>query len=456
MSKALQDIRVIDMTHDQAGPSCTQMLAWLGAEVIKVEMADGQGDRGRWLRRDDPDLDSFFFSLLNNNKKSTTLNLRHPRGKEVFKTLIENADIMVENRGPGAMDRLGLGYEDLMKVNPRLIYASVKGFGSFGPYAGYKCFEQVAQATSGAMSITGFQDRPPSPLGANVGDSGTGMHMAIGILAALVQRNTTNRGQMVEVAMQEAVLNLTRVRFTGTLLDGMPEPRQEDLRGGNPTGVGGLFKCAPGGPNGYVYLAIPFDNPGMFEAAMRAMDREDLVDDPRFNSVEGRQQHGEELSEIIEAWTEARDKRDVMAGLRQGGRRLRGRFRHPGGPDRPSPYRAWGDHRGRPSGEGEARDDRLPGAALGVAGRCNARPTLRRALGRGIHHPGKADPRRGCRSAERAGDRLTGAEPRRVGTTMPLAPFWPRRGKNLYLRDTLRLPAIPTRRDCTPQISSAS
>ena len=221
MSKALQDIRVIDMTHDQAGPSCTQMLAWLGAEVIKVEMADGQGDRGRWLRRDDPDLDSFFFSLLNNNKKSTTLNLRHPRGKEVFKTLIENADIMVENRGPGAMDRLGLGYEDLMKVNPRLIYASVKGFGSFGPYAGYKCFEQVAQATSGAMSITGFQDRPPSPLGANVGDSGTGMHMAIGILAALVQRNTTNRGQMVEVAMQEAVLNLTRVRFTGTLLDGM-------------------------------------------------------------------------------------------------------------------------------------------------------------------------------------------------------------------------------------------
>ena len=319
MSKALEGIRVVDMTHDQAGPSCTQMLAWLGAEVIKVEMADGRGDRARWLRRDDPDLDSFFFSLLNNNKKSTTLNLRHPKGKEVFKTLIEKADIMVENRGPGAMGRLGLGYEDLIEVNPRLIYASVKGFGSFGPYSDYKCFEPVAQATSGAMSITGFQDRPPSPLGANVGDSGTGMHMAIGILAALVQRNTTNQGQMVEVAMQEAVLNLTRVRFTGTLLDGAPEPRQEDLRGGSPTSVAGLFRCAPGGPNGYAYLTIPFDNPSMFEAAMRAIGRQDLVYDPRFDSVEGREGHGEELSEIIEAWTESRDKREVMSAFAREG-----------------------------------------------------------------------------------------------------------------------------------------
>ena len=168
MGKALEGIRVIDMTHDQAGPSCTQMLAWLGAEVIKIEMADGMGDRARWLRRDDPDLDSYFFLLLNNNKKSTTLNLRDPRGKELFKTLIKSADIMAENRGPGAMDRLGLGYEDLKKINPKLIYAAVKGFGSYGPYSDYKCFEPVAQATSGAMSITGFQDRPPSPIGVGV------------------------------------------------------------------------------------------------------------------------------------------------------------------------------------------------------------------------------------------------------------------------------------------------
>ncbi|MCH9039744.1 MAG: CoA transferase, partial [Chloroflexi bacterium] len=186
MTKALEGIRVIDMTHDQAGPSCTQVLAWLGAEVIKIEMADGYGDRARYLRRDDPDLDSYFFLVLNSNKKSTTLNLRDPRAKEIFRTLVKDADILAENRGPGAMDRLGFGYDEMSKLNPRLIYASVKGFGSFGPYAEYKCFEPVAQATSGALSVTGFNDRPPALVGAGVGDSGTGMHTVIGILAALV------------------------------------------------------------------------------------------------------------------------------------------------------------------------------------------------------------------------------------------------------------------------------
>ena len=315
MGNALSGIRVIDMTHDQAGPSCTQVLAWLGAEVIKVEMADGKGDRARWIRRDDPDLDSFFFTLLNNNKKSTTLDLKHPKGKEVFKKLVANADVMVENRGPGAMDRLGLGYDDLVSINSRLVYASVKGFGSFGPYADYKCFEQVAQATSGAMSLTGFQDRPPAPLGANVGDSGTGMHMVIGILAALMQRTVTDRGQLVEVAMQEAVLNLTRVRFTGTLADSEPEPRPDNLRGVREGAVGGLMPCAPGGPNDYVYLMLPPDNPGMFKSAMRAMGSEELIEDPRFATAEGREERAAELSEIIEAWTRSRDKTEVMAAF---------------------------------------------------------------------------------------------------------------------------------------------
>ena len=315
MSKALEGIRVIDMTHDQAGPSCTQMLAWLGAEVIKIEMCDGRGDRARWLRRDDPDLDSYFFLLLNNNKKSTTLDLKIPKGKELFKKLITGADVMVENRGPGAMDRLGLGYDDLKAINPRLIYASVKGFGSFGPYSDYKCFEQVAQASSGAMSCTGFADRPPSPIGAGVGDSGTGMHMAIGILAALVQRNATGTGQMVEVAMQEAVLNLTRVRFTGTLTDGSPEPRTESLRGVGADSVGGLLPCAPGGTNDYVYLMVPPDNPGMFVAAVGAMGRGDLADDPRFNTVDLRRDNAPELTQIIGDWAMARSKEDVMAAF---------------------------------------------------------------------------------------------------------------------------------------------
>jgi len=315
MGKALEGIRVIDMTHDQAGPSCTQMLAWLGAEVIKVEMADGIGDRSRWLRRDDPNLDSYFFLLLNNKKKSTTLNLRDPKGKELFKTLIKDADIMAENRGPGAMDRLGLGYEDLKTINPRLIYAAVKGFGSYGPYSDYKCFEPVAQATSGALSCTGFDDRPPAVLGANVGDSGTGMHAVIGILAALVQRNVSNQGQLVEVAMQEAVLNLTRVRFTGTLTDGSAEPRQASHEGRRPGSVGGLFVCAPGGSNDYVYLMLPPDNPGMFPLAMGAMGRSDLIEDKRFSTPESRTANAEELGKIIEKWIGQRDKRDVMSAF---------------------------------------------------------------------------------------------------------------------------------------------
>ncbi|MDP6453118.1 MAG: CoA transferase [SAR202 cluster bacterium] len=315
MGKALEGIRVIDMTHDQAGPSCTQMLAWLGAEVIKIEMADGVGDRARWLRRDDPDLDSYFFLLLNNNKKSTTLNLRDPRGKELFRTLIKSADIMAENRGPGAMDRLGLGYEDLKKINPKLIYAAVKGFGSYGPYSDYKCFEPVAQATSGALSCTGFDDRPPAILGANVGDSGTGMHTVIGILAALVQRGVTGEGQLVEVAMQEAVLNLTRVRFTGTLTDGSAEPRQTSYEGRRPGSIGGLFACAPGGPNDYVYLMLPPDNPGMFPLAMKGMGREDLVEDERFATTEARASNADALGAIIEEWCASMDKRDVMAAF---------------------------------------------------------------------------------------------------------------------------------------------
>ncbi|MDP6716359.1 MAG: CoA transferase, partial [SAR202 cluster bacterium] len=264
---------------------------------------------------DDPDLDSYFFLLLNNNKKSTTLNLRDPRGKELFRTLIKSADIMAENRGPGAMDRLGLGYEDLKKINPKLIYAAVKGFGSYGPYSDYKCFEPVAQATSGALSCTGFDDRPPAILGANVGDSGTGMHTVIGILAALVQRGVTGEGQLVEVAMQEAVLNLTRVRFTGTLTDGSAEPRQTSYEGRRPGSIGGLFACAPGGPNDYVYLMLPPDNPGMFPLAMKGMGREDLVEDERFATTEARASNADALGAIIEEWCASMDKRDVMAAF---------------------------------------------------------------------------------------------------------------------------------------------
>jgi formyl-CoA transferase len=316
MSQALAGMRVIDMTHDQAGPSCTQMLAWLGAEVIKIEQP-GKGDRARAMQTDSPDRDSFFFLLLNTNKQSITLNLKHPEAKEIFFTLIDQADILVENYGPGVLDRLGLSFEVLSQRNPRLIYASVKGFGSFGPYSDYKCFEQIAQATSGAMSVTGWPDGPPTANGVNVGDSGTGMHTVIGILAAIVQRQQTGRGQRVEVAMQEAVLNLTRVKFTPVLTTGTPMPRLGN--GSFSGGFANTLRCLPGGPNDYVYLMIPPDNPPMFESVARAIGREDLLTDARFSTPQARFEHREALQEILESWTSTRDKHAVMEALAQTG-----------------------------------------------------------------------------------------------------------------------------------------
>jgi formyl-CoA transferase len=315
MSQALEGIRVIDFTHDQAGPSCTQMLAWLGADVIKIERPPN-GDRARRLwNMDNPNVDSFFFLLLNSNKRSTVIDLKTDEGKEIARRLIKECDVVAENLGPGVMNRLGLSYEEVKKLNPRAVYASVKGFGSYGPYSGYKCFEPVAQATSGAMSVTGEADGPPLVNGANIGDSGTGMHLAMAILAALVQRGRTGQGQLVEVAMQEAVLNLTRVKFTGTLATG--EPLQ---RSGNRSPTGGysdLIRCAGangqgGGVNDYIYIIVPPDNPEMFHAAMDVIGRPELKEDERFKTAAARARNATALTETLERWTISRNKHDVM------------------------------------------------------------------------------------------------------------------------------------------------
>src|SRR6516162_11357327 len=304
MSQALEGIRVIDFTHDQAGPSCTQMLAWLGADVIKIERPQ-HGDRARRLwNADNPNLDSFFFLLLNSNKRSTVINLRIEEGKEIARRLIKNADIVAENLGPGVMERLGLGYEAVKALNPRAIYASVKGFGSYGPYSAFKCFEPVAQATSGAMSVTGEAGGPPLLNGANIGDSGTGMHLAIAILAALVQRGRTGKGQLVEVAMQEAVLNLTRVKYTQTLAYGTPLERT-----GNRSATGGysdLIRCRGGDPNDAVYLIIPPDNPEMFVAVTEVIGQPELQKDERFATPRARAKNAAALTEILEGWARSR------------------------------------------------------------------------------------------------------------------------------------------------------
>jgi formyl-CoA transferase len=313
MSKALEGIRVVDFTHDQAGPACTQMLAWLGADVIKIERPP-RGDRARKLWYSDrADLDSYFFLLLNSSKRSIVVDLKTDEGKEIARRLVRDADVVAENLGPGVMDRLGLGYEAVKALNARAIYASVKGFGSFGPYSGFKCFEMIAQATSGAMSITGYPDQPPVMIGANVGDAGTGMHLTIAILAALVQRQATGRGQLVEVAMQEAVLNITRVKFTPTLSSGKALERtgNRSLSGA----YADMVRCAGAGSNDYVYLMLPPDNVEPFDALVEIIDRPDLRTDDRFSTPPARFQHTDALTAVIEAWTMKRDKHEVMRAL---------------------------------------------------------------------------------------------------------------------------------------------
>jgi formyl-CoA transferase len=306
MSQALQGIRVIDMTHNQAGPACAQILGFLGADVIKLEEPKG-GDVARTNMRDKPDSDSLFFLILNANKRSLTLNLKSEEGKALFRKVIVESDVLLENFGPGALDRLGLGYEALAKLNPRLIYATIKGFGTYGPYSGYKSFEPIAQAMGGAMAVTGYPDSPPTFNFPAIGDSGTGMHMAIGILAAIQQRHATGKGQHVEVSMQDAVVNLIRVSLRDHQRLGGPPPRSGNQLGRTVPGT--TYPCAPGGPNDYVYI---FAQPQMWKPLLGAMGREDLADDPRFATPEARWENREGFNAIMSDWTRQRTKHEVM------------------------------------------------------------------------------------------------------------------------------------------------
>ncbi|HET7880085.1 MAG TPA: formyl-CoA transferase [Acetobacteraceae bacterium] len=313
MTQALSGIRVIDMTHNQAGPACAQILAFLGADVIKLEEPKG-GDVARTNMRDRTDSDSLFFLVLNANKRSLTLNLKSEEGKRLFRQVIEQSDVLLENFGPGALDRLGLGYKELSKLNPRLIYATIKGFGTYGPYSGFKSFEPIAQAMGGAMSVTGFPDNPPTYVMPAIGDSGTGMHMAIGILAALQQRHQTGKGQHVEVSMQDAVVNLIRVSLRDHQRSGKPMQRQGNQLGRTVPGT--TYPCAPGGPNDYVYI---FAQPQMWQAFINAIGQPELADDPRFASAESRWEERAALNAIVEAWTRKHSKHEVMKVLGDAG-----------------------------------------------------------------------------------------------------------------------------------------
>jgi formyl-CoA transferase len=313
MSAALSGIRIIDMTHNQAGPACAQILAFLGADVIKLEEPKG-GDVARRNMRDIKDSDSLFFLLFNANKRSLTLNLKTDDGKRLFREVIAKSDVLLENFGPGALDRLGLGYEALAKVNPRLIYATIKGFGTYGPYRDFKSYEPIAQAMGGAMSITGFPENPPTFVVPAIGDSGTGMHMAIGILAALQQRHATGRGQHVEVSMQDAVVNIIRVSLRDHQRSGRPMPRR-----GNQMGTvvpSTVYPCAPGGPNDYVFINA---QPQMWATFTEAIGRPELAEDPRFASEAARWENRVALNAIVEEWTRGRTKHEAMRLLGDAG-----------------------------------------------------------------------------------------------------------------------------------------
>ena len=306
MGKALEGIVVLDLTQYEAGPSCTEMLAWLGADVIKIEPPGGEPGRRALSER--ADLDAWFFLLLNANKKSVTLDLKTERGRAIFERMVGRADVVAENFGPGAIERLGFGYDALRRINPRVIAASVKGFGATGPYAAYKSFEWIAQAMGGVMSLTGMPDGPPLRTEAGLGDTGAGLHCAIGILAALVQRQHTGEGQRVEVAQQDAVLNLVRIHLREHYVTGTPVPR----RGNRSVAAGpsNLYRCRPFGPNDYVFVHVATLD--MWRILTRILGRPELGDDPRLADRQARAQHAGEIDPLIEAWTEKRTKHEAM------------------------------------------------------------------------------------------------------------------------------------------------
>ncbi len=324
--KALDGVRILDMTHVQSGPTCTQLLAWFGADVIKVERP-GTGDATRGQLRDLPDVDSLYFTMLNHNKRSITLNTKHPTGQMIFTKLIEACDVLVENFAPGALDRMGFSWERIQTINPRMVYASIKGFGP-GPYEECKVYENVAQCTGGGASTTGFDDGPPTVTGAQIGDSGTGVHLALGIVTALFQRERSGKGQRVVCAMQDAVLNLCRVKLRdqqrlkhGPLTEypqypdgtfGDATPRSGNASGGGQPGW--IVKCRgwESDPNAYIYIIT---QAAAFNNLAQAIGRSDWVDDPEWNTPQARMPKLGQMFAEIERWTMTKSKFEVMETL---------------------------------------------------------------------------------------------------------------------------------------------
>lgn len=315
---ALADVRVLDLSQFEAGPSCTQLLGWLGADVIKVE-PPGRGEQGRGATSSEAGMDSNFFLLLNSNKRSVTCNLKSPEGKKIFKKLLESADVLVENFAPGTIERLGYGYEDVRKINPRLIFAQIKGFAPDGPYANYLSFDAIAQAAGGSLSITGEPDGRPIKPGLNVADTGAGLNCAIGILAALHQRTVTGVGQRIEISMQDAVINFARIAYAAQAALGAAAPRtgnQSIIAGTSPSEV---YPCKGGGINDYCYVYTTRAGNHHWERLLNVIGREDLLGDKRFLTPKNRQENYQEVDRIVAEWTVLHDKEFVMKSFGEAG-----------------------------------------------------------------------------------------------------------------------------------------
>ncbi len=334
-SLPLAGIKVIDFTGVQAGPACDQLLAWFGADVLKVERVDG-GDVTRHQLQDIPGVDALYFTQLNSNKRSLAINTRTPEGLEVMEKLIRGADVLVENFAPGAMDRMGLSWEHIQELNPRLVYGSIKGFNDQSPWKDLKVYDNVAQAAGGACSTTGFWDGPPTVSGAALGDSNTGMHLAIGILTALIGRDKTGRGQRISVSMQDAVLNLCRVKLRDQerlerlgYLEEYPQYPPGTYpwhgfgdtvpRGGNAGGggqPGWILKCKgwQEDPNAYIYFTIQEQDWG---PTCDAIGKPEWKDDPAYTTAQARQPHLFDIFAEIENWLADKTKYDTVNILRK-------------------------------------------------------------------------------------------------------------------------------------------
>jgi len=325
--EALKGVRILDMTHVQAGPTCSQLLAWMGADVIKFENPSGDATRGQL--RDVPNADSLYFTMLNCNKRSITVNMKSAEGKQVFVDLLKTCHIIMENFGPGVLERFGFPWEKIREINPKIVMGSIKGFGSSGPYADFKAYENVAQAMGGAMSTTGVPDGPPFVTGAQIGDSGTGLHLAIGLLAALRQAEHTGKGQYVEVAMMDGVMNLCRVKFrdhqrlTRGELSEYSVPTYKGMgevpRAGNDSGggqLGNAIHCKPHGANDWLYIVV---QEAVWKPLAERIGPElgmpDLASDPHFATIGERRKNQQLMWTLINKYAEQHGKRELMGIL---------------------------------------------------------------------------------------------------------------------------------------------